>query len=87
MKGLIRGAIAGGVCVAMVGFGGTAWAQVDEGEALPEQEITLGELEIGAERRAAKMMRMSAEERASFERLTRLKKSALPKLREMSRGL
>ena len=87
MKTMMKGVIAGGVCVAMMGLGGTAWAQTDTSEPLPEQEITLGELEIGAERRAAKMMRMSAEKKASFERLTRLKKSALPKLQEMARGL
>ena len=87
MKSMMRSVIACGVCVAMVGAGGTAWAQTDTSEALPEQEITLGELESGAERRAAKRMRMSVEKRASFERLTRLKKSALPKLQEMARGL
>ncbi len=83
MKGLIRGVIAVCVCVTMVGGGGTAWAQGDEAEAPREQVIDLVELELVANRRAAKTMRMSVEKRVGFERLTRLKKSALPKLQEM----
>ena len=75
-----------GLVVSMCAVPSGAWAQQDEGEA-PVQEIVLEELEVDGRVRGSAMMRQKASESAKFERLTRLKKSALPALRGMAKGL
>ncbi len=89
MKGLMRKVVAGGMCAVMIGSAGTAWAQEDEGsEDEPRtQFIVIEDLELDGTRGKARMMRMKGEKLADFGRLSRLKKSALPKLREMAQGL
>ncbi len=89
MKSVMRRVVAGGMCVVMIGSTGTSWAQGDEAseDAPRTQFIELGELELDGDRGKARMMRTRTDRRASFGRLSRLKKSALPKLREMAEGL